>query len=774
MPVKLTPESFLSVLKRSGLIKPDLLKRLLDQLREQGISLENPQAVADALVAEERLTRWQADKLLQGMYKGFFLGKYRLLSLLGKGGMSSVYLAEHVLMRRRCAIKVLPFNLVDDSSYLARFHREAQAVAALDHPNIVRAYDVDVDKGVEKNREVHFLVMEYVSGRSLQETVPHDGPIGFVQAADTIRQAADGLQHAHQAGMVHRDIKPGNLLVDLNGLVKILDLGLARFFDDQDEEPLTVEHDQKILGTADYLAPEQALDSHSADARADIYSLGCTFYFLLAGRPPFTDGTLAQRLMSHQAKEPPSLKGFRDDVPAGLVEIIEKMMAKNPADRYQTAEDVSQVVSNWLKRNAGDDWKPHPPASTTKMFEVVVQEPEPSSLESDEQVVVGWVDEEDPRWNLSNSGSRASTHHTDLPAIPVDSSSPSSLPVAKPVPVAEPVSAKESTLEETEFETQEFPVLGSTELVHDVFTQPPESGRVGSSRRKQTPKQPGQKSAIKYPLIVVGTLLVIVGIGFALSSFWGDDPKPDKKTAAGQQQPKQKQPKRKPKQVPSLPREISVGPQGDFETIGEALARVKESFRPRNRGDKQIIKVQGGQTYPERIVIDNSDKSFEDIRIHLISDGDSPAILAPPSGDKPVVLLKDVKRFTLEGFELNAGGGKTVVVLSGFLPGTKLRNLKIAGFSEAGLSGIGPTGYGAKNERIVLEKIDFRSSSPNAVGIRFSSLKKEDDEEPQIPAQIVALSVHGSDVSRDSLQQWRCFSDGAKHDFFRPGNRNQV
>ncbi|MCH7990354.1 MAG: protein kinase [Planctomycetes bacterium] len=325
--------------------------------------LDDPQAAADALVSQELLTHWQAEKLLRGRYKGFFLGKYRLLSLLGKGGMSSVYLAEHVMMRRRCAVKVLPLKHVQKPSSLARFHRESQAVAALDHRNIVRAYDVDVDNDIEKNQEVHFLVMEYIDGQSLQELVRNNGPLGFVDAADYIQQAADGLQHAHQAGMVHRDIKPANLLVDLKGVVKILDLGLARFFDDRDEKSLTVENDQKVLGTIDYLAPEQALDSHTVDARADLYSLGCTFYYLLTGHPPFTEGSLAQRLMSHQINEPPPIKESRPDVPAGLVEFVNKMMAKDPDRRYQTAEELSQAVTTWLQRNSGSEKYHHLPAS---------------------------------------------------------------------------------------------------------------------------------------------------------------------------------------------------------------------------------------------------------------------------------------------------------------------------------------------------------------------------------------------------------------------------
>ena len=166
--------------------------------------------------------------------------------------MSSVYLAEHVLMQRRVAIKVLPKNRVDDSSYLARFHREAQAAAALDHRNIVRAYDVDNDGNI------HYLVMEYVEGRDLQQIVKEDGPLDYAAAAEYIRQAAEGLAHAHQAGLIHRDVKPANLLVDQKNVVKVLDLGLARFTD-EDKASLTVAYDENVLGTADYLAPEQAL-----------------------------------------------------------------------------------------------------------------------------------------------------------------------------------------------------------------------------------------------------------------------------------------------------------------------------------------------------------------------------------------------------------------------------------------------------------------------------------------------------------------------------------
>ncbi len=356
MSQQLSGESFLAVVGKSGLVEPQRLTSILDSFIAGGGDRADSLQLAESLVTRQAITRWQAEKLLQGKHKGYFLGKYRLLALLGRGGMSSVYLAEHVLMRRRCAIKVLPAKRVGDTSYLARFHREAQAVAALDDPNIVRAYDVDHQ--MDRDSEIHFLVMEYVEGSSLQELVARQGTIAFADAADYIRQAALGLAHAHKAGLVHRDIKPANLLLDKHGTVKILDLGLARFFNGGDEEQaLTIQHDEKVLGTADYLAPEQALDSHSVDARADIYSLGCTLYFLLAGHPPFTEGTLAQRLMAHQTKDPPPLESERPDTPASLIEIVRKMTAKKPDDRYTTALETSQALLTWLDRNAEPDWR---------------------------------------------------------------------------------------------------------------------------------------------------------------------------------------------------------------------------------------------------------------------------------------------------------------------------------------------------------------------------------------------------------------------------------
>lgn len=341
---KLNAERFLELVKQSGLVEADALRRALAELKKKvGATPVDTQRLVDWLIECDLLTPWQCAKLCDGRHRGFFLGKYKLLSHLGSGGMSSVYLAEHVLMKRRVAIKVLPQYRVNDSSYLARFQREALAAAKLDHPNIVRAYDVDNDGNT------HFLVMEYVPGRDLQVMVKDQGPLPFDKVADYIAQAAEALAYAHGAGLVHRDIKPANLLVSDESdepTVKILDMGLARFADD-DQPSLTVAHNEKVLGTADYLAPEQALDSHKADGRADIYSLGCTMYFLLTGRPPFAEGNLSQRLLAHQTQEPTSIAELRPDAPQELIEICGKMMRKRAADRYQNAQEVAQAINQW-------------------------------------------------------------------------------------------------------------------------------------------------------------------------------------------------------------------------------------------------------------------------------------------------------------------------------------------------------------------------------------------------------------------------------------------
>lgn len=340
---KVNSKTFLDLIQRSTLVKDDqLAQALADCKAKHGGQLpENVEVVAAHFVDAGLISNWHCEKLLDGKYKGFFLDKYKLLGHLGTGGMSSVYLAEHTLMHQQRAIKVLPKSRVADSSYLARFYLEAKASASLDHRNIVRAYDIDNDG------DTHYLVMEYVKGRDLQNIVKDDGPLDYELAVRYLIQAAEGLEHAHQKGLIHRDIKPANLLVDNQGVVKILDLGLALFSNDETAS-LTVAHNENVLGTADYLAPEQALNSHTVDVRADIYSLGCAFYYMLTGHPPFPDGSLAQRIAKHQTSMPADITIDRPDCPKELVAICVKMIRKKPEERYSSAGEVMTALEGWL------------------------------------------------------------------------------------------------------------------------------------------------------------------------------------------------------------------------------------------------------------------------------------------------------------------------------------------------------------------------------------------------------------------------------------------
>ncbi len=343
MPAPTVVSDFLDCVRKSNVADP---KALDDFLAGAGADAPaTPAQMADALVREGLLTRFQADQMLRGRWRNFILsGKYTILEPLGAGGMGTVYLCSHRIMHRPVAVKVLPASQSDDPGAIERFQREARAVAQLRHPNIVGAHDIDRDG------KFHFLVMEYVDGVSLQELVRRRGPLDPIHAAHYIHQAAFGLQHAHEAaGLVHRDIKPANLLVDRGGVVKILDLGLARFFHDK-KESLTQKYDgNAVLGTADYLAPEQAVDSHNVDIRCDIYSLGITFYFLLAGHSPFQDGSVAEKLIWHQVRQPKPIREIRPDVPEGMADVLEKMIEKEPARRYQTPAEVAEALAPWVQ-----------------------------------------------------------------------------------------------------------------------------------------------------------------------------------------------------------------------------------------------------------------------------------------------------------------------------------------------------------------------------------------------------------------------------------------
>ncbi len=331
---KITVDTFLEYLQRSDLLAPNKL----EGIRDLALGFDDATEFARLLSKREIISRWQAAQLLAGRTQ-LHLGHYKLLERLGRGGMGNVFLAEHTTMNRRVALKVVSHK-GDDTAAADQLRGEARAIGLLDHPNIIQAYDVD------NEGDRFFIVMEYVPGRDLNAMVMDEGPLPMERAVDYIRQAAEGLAHAHERGMIHCDIKPSNLLVDANGTVKILDLGVARLSDEEESDDDS-EIRRALGGTIDYQAPEHARDAADFDRRADIYSLGCTLYCLLAGHPPFPSGSQTKRILQHQTEPPPDLRSIRPDIPEDLNAICMKMLAKNPDDRYQSAGEVAEVLAAW-------------------------------------------------------------------------------------------------------------------------------------------------------------------------------------------------------------------------------------------------------------------------------------------------------------------------------------------------------------------------------------------------------------------------------------------
>jgi serine/threonine protein kinase len=347
------------MVRESELIEATRLAACLEEAALRAGLPEGPEQMATLLVEAHLLTRFQASQLLKGRWRGFVLGKYRLLDWIGSGGMGQVYLAEHVVLNRLAALKVLPLQLARDPWFLENFYKEARAVAALNHANIVRAHDID------QSGNLHFLVMEYVDGASFQHIVNERGPLDFTRAAHYVSQAALGLQHAHEVGLVHRDIKPGNLLLNRQGIVKILDMGLACFARRACQSTGRPNgFDRRVVGTDDYLAPEQVVDSDDVDIRADIYGLGATFYFLLTGQPPFGDVSLPHhKLISHVTRRPRPVRERRPEVPEALSAALDRMLAKNPWERFQTPRELVKALEAWTAQPI----EPPPPAELPQL-----------------------------------------------------------------------------------------------------------------------------------------------------------------------------------------------------------------------------------------------------------------------------------------------------------------------------------------------------------------------------------------------------------------------
>ena len=355
---------FLDRLERSDLLTRDDLAALqveIDPVRD-AVQVE---PLGRKLVRRGQLTGWQLQMLLSGR-DAFHLGNYRLLDLLGRGGMGTVFKAEHVVLGRVVAVKVMARRLVKSASHVARFQQEIQAVAAIDHPNVVRAIDA------ESVDDDHFLVMEYVDGANLGSIAERRGRLAVGEACEFIRQAALGLSAAHQQGLVHRDLKPSNLMLtwtaDSQPLVKILDMGLARFADAEQAEGGLTKTGQ-MMGTPDYMSPEQAWDTKAVDIRGDIYSLGCTLFRFLVGAPPFQGENPFQTLMARTNLAAPTLRSIDPELPRGLEAVVAKMLRRDVAERYgdpaEVAEALTEFSSPPTRRDVEDSPAVEPAASLT-------------------------------------------------------------------------------------------------------------------------------------------------------------------------------------------------------------------------------------------------------------------------------------------------------------------------------------------------------------------------------------------------------------------------
>ncbi|OAI53501.1 hypothetical protein AYO47_04655 [Planctomyces sp. SCGC AG-212-M04] len=338
----LTLEQFVDQLSASGLVAAEEVRAFRDKN-----SPADSEQFAKLLVKHKVLTAWQAQQVYAGKAKSLVLGNYVCLEKLGQGGMGMVLKAQHRRMKRMVALKVLSPAVAKSSELIARFHREVEAAAKLSHANIVTAFDADEAGGTS------FLVMEYVDGKDLSSVVKSQGPLSLAQACKCLIQAAKGLEYAHDQRIIHRDIKPANLLIDRHGTVKILDMGLARMDTDAGKTELT--STGAVMGTVDYMAPEQALSSKHADARSDIYSLGITLWYLLTGRPTYEGDSMMARLIGHRESAIPSLaealsrrsagaKPVPADKARAIDAVFQKMVAKKPEDRYQTMGQVIRAL----------------------------------------------------------------------------------------------------------------------------------------------------------------------------------------------------------------------------------------------------------------------------------------------------------------------------------------------------------------------------------------------------------------------------------------------
>jgi serine/threonine protein kinase len=352
-----TVERFLKALERSGLLPPDAVRAAL--AAAPPAARADPQQLADHLVRLGKLSHFQARKILAGTPGGLVLGGYQVVMPIGRGGMGTVYLARDTTHHRLVALKILPPHRAKaEERLLTRFRREMELSRRVTHPNMARVYEVGEAQGI------HYIAMEYIAGQSLYRVVSQNGPLPVGRAAKLFAQATAALQHAHDQGLIHRDLKPSNLMIAPGDQVKVLDLGLALIEGEVVDDPTVVGGQGYVVGTMDYIAPEQTEDATGVGPRADVYGLGCTLYFALTGRPPFPGGDTRSKIQRHRTAIPPPVQELNPLIPADFTALVHAMLAKRPEDRPPSAADVRRQLLPWADALAPTPLLPAAPAAT--------------------------------------------------------------------------------------------------------------------------------------------------------------------------------------------------------------------------------------------------------------------------------------------------------------------------------------------------------------------------------------------------------------------------
>ncbi len=339
-PQPVTVDGFLRAVLKSGILtRAQLQLALRDMPLERR---EEPEAVADHLVRAGQLSRFQAGKLLRGQMLGLVLGPFQVLAPIGRGGMGTVYLARDTRSQLLVALKVLPPKRArEEERLLARFRREMDMCQRVAHPHLAFTYEVGVCQGV------YYIALEYIPGKSLYRLVNEQGPLAVPRAARLFGEVAAALDHAHHQGLIHRDMKPSNIIITPHDHAKVLDLGLALVQGEAPSDREVVGGRGYVVGTMDYIAPEQAENSSKVDPRTDIYSLGCTLYFALTGQPPFPGGTPVDKINRHRSEDPVPIPQLNPSVPPTFIGLVRKMMAKKPEHRFASAAEVGETLLEW-------------------------------------------------------------------------------------------------------------------------------------------------------------------------------------------------------------------------------------------------------------------------------------------------------------------------------------------------------------------------------------------------------------------------------------------